>query len=645
MTEASSLQFIVDSENSLSVSTPYYQAAFEPVEGLWSLRLKRDLASHGTEMAEKLLTRLPIHSCVHALEGSDRFPNRQVAWVGTERSEHRLELAFEAGASVLWDSKRYLFVFAPESVTYYVEVAAEGRRVDDVYYFASDWAERQADGKDGLVRSWRGGRAGFERYYAPRFDWTAGFVYRQPNQSDSLSCQQWLSPPPFCYAWEQDGRWMSCGVVADPGQFNFLGFDYVVSSNGEHSLKLDFEGHTAVGKNGFRSPGIRFGLKRASSGNEAVRGYILALRDRLGLDRAKESAVSPNIPPWWKEPIFCGWGQQRYDYRRDHNGTENGHFLNVGEYATEQKYRSYTAFMREKGIHPGTIIIDYKWAKRDALAEPDPQKWTDMRAFIEDQHALGRKVLLWYSPLLADGLPPEACMTLEGKIVAADPTSERYKTVMTEQLRRMFGDGPGCLNADGLKIDFTQNVPSERGQFRNYLSTSLALLNESSPEHIYPKLGEARTELIQTGGSLWGVELLRAYLHVVYTTMKTVKPDAMLISHTANPYFADVADALRLNDLDGASRDVLDIMRNRATIARMCNPEWLIDTDNDLIVDKDAWRSYLSVQARIGIPVTYYLWGIASSGEPFEEADYAHLRQVWEAYRQVPDSESEWVNS
>ncbi|MDG0791499.1 hypothetical protein OMP38_11945 [Cohnella ginsengisoli] len=115
--------------------------------------------------------------------------------------------------------------------------------------------------------------------------------------------------------------------------------------------------------------------------------------------------------------------------------------------------------------------------------------------------------------------------------------------------------------------------------------------------------------------------------------MKAVKPDAVLFAHRAIPYFADIADVLRLNDLDGESRRAADIMRNRAHIARMCNLAWLIDPDNDLMRDKKSWRAYIQLQPLLGIPVTYYIRRIAASGEAFDEEDFAHLRRVWQQYR------------
>ncbi|MDI4646999.1 hypothetical protein [Cohnella hashimotonis] len=621
----------------LTVSAAAYEAHLDLEGQRWRLYV-RDGKEDGRLAGERRpqpIVCLPMQSRVHALDQPDLADAGALRLVRKRRSGRQLTLTFATGRGALWTQKVYRFTFGADAVSYRTEVVGPGRRIDEVYYFAEDWIAAGTGDNRGASPDWSGGRPGFERYYAPRFDWKVGIVHRRPDEPDTLNCQQWLSPPPFCYALQKEGRWVSCGIVAQPGAFNFLGFDYAVAPCEDFSFKLDYEGHTEVGEKGFCTPALRFGLKPAVGENEAVGAYIASLTRSMRLKDAAEAATSRRSrPAWWKEPMFCGWGQQRYDYRGDHDGTENGHFLNVGAYATEEKYRSYDALMALHDIQPGTIIIDYKWAKQDALAAPDPLKWNDMRAFIDEQHSLGRRVLLWYSPLLAEGLPQEACMTLDGRVVAADPTSARYSEILAEQVRLMCGSGPGCLNADGLKIDFTQNIASERRTFRNYLSTSLAMLNESDPAHVYPRLGEGRDTLIRTAGTLWGVELLRAYIEALHSAIKAVKADAMLITHTANPYFANITDVLRLNDLDGASPQATDIMRNRAEIARMCNPAWLIDPDNDLMQDKRMWRDYLQFQPQIGIPVTYYIRGIAASGEAFDESDYAYLRQVWEAYRE-----------
>ncbi|HZL04937.1 MAG TPA: hypothetical protein VFE45_05905, partial [Coriobacteriia bacterium] len=106
-------------------------------------------------------------------------------------------------------------------------------------------------------------------------------------------------------------------------------------------------------------------------------------------------------------------------------------------------------------------------------------------------------------------------------------------------------------------------------------------------------------------------------------------------AHTANPYFADVVDVLRLNDLDGDCEDVLGVMSNRAALARICSPAWLVDTDDDLMVDRARWRAYAELQPQLGIPDTYYATGIAQSMELLGPEDHTRLRQIWQEYREA----------
>lgn len=241
------------------------------------------------------------------------------------------------------------------------------------------------------------------------------------------------------------------------------------------------------------------------------------------------------------------------------------------------------------------------------MAKPNPHKWEDMRGFIDNQHRLGRHVLLWYTPVVTQGLPDSACLMLEGRPVASDPTSPVYQAILKEQIRLMLSDEADALNADGFKIDFTQNTPSEEGVFKDYINSFWGLINENNAKHLYPHRAD-RQELIRVyDPTVWGVELLRRYIGNLYADMKAVKPDSMLITHTPNPYFADVVDVLRLNDLDGESDNVLDIMTARAQIAQIGCKHWLIDTDNDLMINNSRWRDYITLQPKLGIPDTYYI--------------------------------------
>lgn len=558
-----------------------------------------------SRISDRLLFEFGIDSAVDTLTALDEA--RDISLV--EELGNKLVFAVD---SSIWQKKQVIFELHEAYLLTYVVISGAGERITDLNYLLN------REGETAVTQ--------FPQVYAPRFDWFVGPVIIDSDAEDTLSCQQWLSPPPFSFAMLSEKESVFCGVAVPEGEYNFLSFDYTGSRG--PSFRLTYEGHTQV--NGeFVSPKLVIGFGSREK-NEAINSYVKWLRvnDYLPEESPKE------IPDWWYEPIFCGWGQMRYDYRADHDGHENGSFINVTFYCTEQLYRNYLASMEAHDINPGTIIIDMGWAENPALHKPSPKRWTDLRAFVDEQHAKGRKVLLWYAPVVTQGLPPEACMTLFGKPAFPDPTSPVYQEILAEEIRKMLSDETGCLNADGFKIDFTQNTPSENGRFTGYINNFWGLINESDEKYLYPSLGE-RQELIQTHGDKWGVEILREYIRLIYENMKIHKPDSMLITHTPNPYFTEIVDVLRLNDLDGECQDVLGVMQNRAKIARMCAQNWLLDTDNDLMVDKARWRAYIQLQPQLGIPDTYYANAIANSQEQFDESDFELLRQVWAEYREM----------
>ncbi len=559
-------------------------------------------------LSNKMLFRFAIDSAIDTLTNLDKTSSIEL--LSNEHLGEIQTLTFEIKSNI-WPKKQVLFELHPAHILYQVIIAGRGQRITDLNYFVN--------------RNGKTNTTDFTKIYSPRFDWLEGEVVGCTSHDESLGCQQWLSPPPFCYAFLSEQESVSCGVAVNEGEYNFLSFDYTGSQG--PSFRLTYEAHTVADPE-FVSPKLVIGFGSQDK-NEAIANHINWLRKNNYLRQEQNKT----IPNWWREPLFCGWGQMRYDYRFDHDGHENDSFINVTFYCTEKLYRNYVASMAEHNINPGTIIIDMGWAEQPALHTPSKKRWSDMRGFIEEQHQLGRKVLLWYTPVVTEGLPLEACMTLSGKPVCPDPTSPAYIEILENEIRRMVSADVDCLNADGFKIDFTQNTPSENGRFTGYINNFWGLINESNAKYLYAPLGQ-RTELIKTHDSKWGVEILKAYIRLIYQSMKKYKPDSMLITHTANPYFAEVVDVLRLNDLDGECEDVLGVMHNRAKIAKMCSKNWLIDTDNDLMVDKDRWRAYIKLQPQLGIPDTYYINAIANSLETFDDSDYDLLRQIWDDYRQ-----------
>ena len=566
----------------------------------YSLEVDPSRARLSLWVGSTLLAELPLRVAFESLEQTEQEGPMELLDVN-ERGDSR-EFVLSVGSS-LFEQKTYTVRCNPSSVEIFAVVWGQLKQLDYLRFFAGE------------------GKTTLTQLYAPRFDWSQGKVLVAPQARESLACQQWLSPPPFYYGLQVEGQWVGCGLAARPGSYNFQSFDY----SGEKGLEfsLTYEGHQDI-LNVFETPKLVFILEGQPDPNDGLKAYVDYLEAKQLIPKAENQPAA-----WWREPLFCGWGEQRLHYRLRHDNDENGWWVNAGDLANELLYRRSLETLERNGINPGTVIIDCFWSLRGSFCQPDPLLWQDMKGFIAEQHAKGRKVLLWLSPIMFDGMPLEACMTLGGQPIATDPTSPVFQKIFAEEIRKIIS--PQGLDADGFKIDFTQNIPAERQNFRGILKDKWSIISDK-PEKNYAPLGQ-RKELIQTAGAKWGVEILRAYLEAIHTPMKAIKPDALLITHTPNPYLRDVSDMLRLNDLDGLSPDVLGIMSNRAAIAHICGPHWLIDTDNDLMMSKQMWRDYIALQPQIGVPDTYYASGIAMSGEMFDEADYKLLRETWAAYR------------
>jgi hypothetical protein len=124
---------------------------------------------------------------------------------------------------------------------------------------------------------------------------------------------------------------------------------------------------------------------------------------------------------------------------------------------------------------------------------------------------------------------------------------------------------------------------------------------------------------------------------LVYDSAKAAKPDALVVTHTASPSFADVTDMIRLNDLmrlhepDPFAPAVAQ-MRHRARVASSIEPGMLIDTDDWCMPSKEEWREYLAAKPELGVPALYYATGIDHSGEAFDDDDYAAIRDAWASW-------------
>lgn len=408
-----------------------------------------------------------------------------------------------------------------------------------------------------------------------------------------------FSPPPLALAFGRDpatdafspgpGPWLAMWLRAPVEELGFttMRFDPV---DGGGLLRLSYEGHTAVDGT-WRSPTVV--VQPVASPAEALRDY----RDDL-VDSGCAADTRPGIVPWWLEPIFCGWGAQVA--RAGRKGW-------APDLCRQEIYDGFLETLAAASLDPGTIVIDDRWQAQYGTAEPDTEAWPDLRAWIDDRHAQGRRVLLWFKAWDPAGLPPEECVTdAAGRPIAADPGSPAYLARLDAIVERLLS--PEGLDADGFKVDFTQRAPS-------------GTMLRSAPD----------------SDGVWGVAALHRLVARIHATAKRIKPDALVVTHTVHPSFGDVTDMIRTNDVlehdvTGRPVSVAAQLRARHEIVAAVLPGYPVDTDQWPMPNREEWLDYARTQAGLGVPALYYLEQVRED-EPIDLEHLSLIGRTWDEYR------------
>ena len=428
-----------------------------------------------------------------------------------------------------------------------------------------------------------------------------------------------------------DGDWLGLSLRAPVDELTFTTMTYAPLDGG-FVLRLAYEGHTRV-DGSWRSPVLV--LRPAASGWDVLSDHRADL-----LEHGCASERRPPPVPWWREPIFCGWGAQcarvAAAARRELAAAlptpralapavlpqggpaaarAGAHAIRLHEHpvtepasglAREDVYEEFLTRLSAHGLAPGTVVVDDRWQAAYGRAEPDREHWPDLRGWVARQHEAGRRVLLWWKAWDPAGVPVQECIVdAAGRAVAVDPAHPGYRARLAATVAALLG--PDGLDADGFKVDFTQRAPS----------------GSSLRGHPGP----------------WGIAALHTLLDTLSRAAKRAKPDALVVAHAVHPSFGDVCDMVRLNDLsryDPAGRPVpvVDQLRVRHAIATRALPHHLVDTDQWPMPSHAEWRRYVAAQATLGVPALYYLESIDHTGEPIGEEDLAAVATSWQGYRQ-----------
>ncbi len=408
-----------------------------------------------------------------------------------------------------------------------------------------------------------------------------------------------FSPPPLCWAFGRQpptpaatgvpaGPWLAVSVEAPVAALTMTHVGYHPVDGG-FSVSADYEGHTEVGRQHTTPLVVLRPVPTVWAGLDAYRDSLVAH------GWAPPSRGPRRRPPWWSRPILCGWGAQC---------ARAGTTLAPADLCRQEVYDALLDLAEDSGIRPGTVVVDDRWQRHYGTAEVDTEAWPDLRGWVATQHAAGRRVLLWWKAWDPTGLPAGECVRRpDGTPVAADVNDPGYRARVRRTVTALLG--PHGLDADGLKVDFTQLTPSG-------------------------------SSLTATPGP-WGIAALHALLGLLHTAATSAKPDALLVTHSVHPSFGDVTDMVRLNDLarrDPAGRPVppVEQLRFRHAVAVHALPGHLVDTDQWPMPDRAAWQDYVREQPRLGVPSLYYLEAIDTTGELLTDGDRALVAGTWARY-------------
>lgn len=484
-------------------------------------------------------------------------------------------------SSNLWEEKIYTLDCYEDRFEYYVTVKGNGR-VDTVNYFLSCDENGNKRGSDHE----------FAEGFYPDVDLGAGDGTYLPY--NSYSVYSTLSVPPmFYHSFRMAGvtPYIAFAVVAQMGEHNFTGVAYEINE-GKFSFVTDQHGHVSVDGQ-WTTPKIV--VYTAADHYNAGEKYCALYFDG-GICGRGEIAERPRF---WYGPIACGWFEQ-LAYGKSPKG--DGAWMGS---CKEEAYRDMLQKLDEKDLHPTILIIDDKWQEKYGTAYPHPERWPDLRGFIDDNLKKGIRTFMWYQLWNCEGLPEE-CLILdeegnsyiEGNRLVADPSHPVYRQILKENVRRILSAEEGGYNAWGFKLDFAFCQPHGRKT--------------------------------KTYSGKYGAELLYDYISQIRAYAKEVKPDAVINASPCHPMFASLVDQARLHDYNPACRNGKEIFAHRAKLWGMANPTSLIDTDSGGFNTHRDMMRVMRNQPKIGIPDIYAVSDLPTFA--FTEEEWKEIASIWAQY-------------
>ncbi len=541
--------------------------------------------------------------------GCDSRTTASGEWRILRQDAASILLAREENA-VGWEKKEF-FIFCEEnSIEFHHRLEGHGE-LEDVRFFRQTFRDTEY------------GFAGdIDEVYSTAPNFREKYYYH-PTEHVVISHGNDMGPDTGCHALasvphvmalhdRRDTAYLSAGAAAAPGQYDWDDFEWnppVKHPPTDYDGDSRFAGGFAVRYSGkktvngiWESPRLIFTF--AGSEQDVLAGFLEHAYRKDFLPRP----APRKIETWWTEPIYCTWHDQCALARKE---VADYHIPgpSAGEFCTEELTERWLELLVRHHAKPGIVILDDKWQKSLVSAEPDTSKWPDLRGWIDRCHRRGIKVFLWYPAWHNQDIPQEEAITQNGVPVCGDITNPVHEKRFRTMIHTYFSPEPGCLNADGVKVDGLLGLPTGRGLFNH--------------------------------ANLWGLELQKYFLEVLCDEAKKARPDVCVSTFAVHPYLAACTDMLRLGDMYSGRLTADNSMRLRQALCAAAMPFTPVDTDGQFAFHPlSDYIGVLAEQAEIGIPTIYnaeYLrrnrFFLDPQYSTLTEQDYAAIAEVFSRYR------------
>ena len=388
----------------------------------------------------------------------------------------------------------------------------------------------------------------------------------------SCSFDGYFTPPPLNFSVGNLNGWVSFGLLDLPNSYHY-------NMNVRLGIVIEKPAGQITVKKGETYKAPRMILTFPEDEYAGITLYRKKLCDFGVIEEKKDF---PEIPSWWNRPFVVTYGDEMMEIQ--HNWF-NDDDLDSDAFCEDWLYMWLDRAEKKLGNTSFNIMIDALWQYRyipDAV--PDEKRFPDFRGFIEYCHERGHKVILWSAPLLCNtGLPVKSIAekydmlsktSMPGYplVKKMDFTSNNAPEYFKELCEKYFGTGEGCLNCDGVKLDF------------------FALFHK--PEE---------TDYKNPENGIGMKEMLR--FHKLFAeAARAVKPDVLINASTCDPRFEDYVSMNRLHDI----QKVYTEREIRARISALACPTMLIYSDGAIMISDWVKETYTSA-VMYSTPSLYYV--------------------------------------